>query len=1523
MSSSIRTSLRAFLGLLLGFVISSSALHAQLDPRLQATKTDFLNLYQQSTNLKPKPEIVTVFDFSGSMGNIMFHPMYVNLDRADTNASNNPSFVLSGSAGSRIVTAKLPGSVVGTLTSTTLIKPNGTQVLETDAATVTRINGIVLYGDTFGAADVRNWVRAASHVRFTYTDSGVLRTVDIPIPWKITDKNSTGNPLTSVTLTDQFIKTNPDGTTTTYGSNLPMEMDLCWSLDGGRNVMSSSSTGTSAGGTATQTGTKVAFQGGPYLFGGPLYVDWLFKGKYTVGSYAGQYIVFDAATANLAGGQGTNISWGQGYGKLIPTTGIKPLLVPNFNVDGSYAGTESLQYANVNVVPGFTRAQAVKRAAISSWIQNQADVLWAFRFLDPSSEGSPSGTTIDNNSAKTWNVAAGVPTTTQSGMDSAWALLNNTSGQGIVSTTGNSVMGMKRLASLTVGNSTPLTYATANALAQFNDPNNVFSTVETGDFAPTTCMNHFLIVFTDGNDNNNSGTNNPNGTTPFIKNIGTANAAVDALGGNRKIIGPPATSIDRNSIYWNIMTYTGAAAHLADSSINGTAGILGTDYLAVTQKAANTSGNPSIFLPFAIKNRGGVDFGTYGHRITTMTMGVSLGGYYNDPIPPATGGVAVSPKRSLFLAAAVGDQDIKTGLLSGFHSFNPDVDWIPNPSDLGSFPVFGMRAPGAIYYFDATNPELLAKDLNYALRAAKGSPNTNSTTNPNIPFIGASFGKQIYLAKFIPPSNGEVLWNGDLLMFATNEVANQTVILDRLGNPATVFDSTTAQWSAQAVLANTTSYPWTGRKLYTRIPGTAGLPENGLSNFTYTGTPFTDATKGLRNFVGVDPNTHLTSLNDAQKQTVIQLVMGAKLNDLGDGPAIPTENRASIMGDIVNSSPAAIEYNFSQVSGSLSSTLTNAGTRFRLILTGTNQGWLHAFGEVSMINGDTDPVTNTTYTGPTKGKVEELWAFLPSDFLANLDYLKASNNIHRFMVDGAPTIYHLDLPPTTGGSGNGVVDSTERAMVIVGLGKGGRSYYALDIHIPTVPTLKWSLVPDEAAFFPASRIVTGGPSLATVQGVLQTMGFSTSIPALGRVLFNGRLRDAVFFGGGYSTIDVEHNYPIYPPPPSPPVQSTPLGRSVLAVDVYTGEILAAVDLSAKVSSPIAAGLVPFEFSLNSGMAQRAYFMDFTGGLWCWGSKETSIGAPFDKYRMDTSDLAYWTTDSGSGGLSRTQSNTTNTNAGIRKVAQDGSGSGALYSTLPAPFRVGYFPGVGKAAGSPPPVAVGVAMISGDRNDPLDYKYSSVLPAGMDHRLTVVFDRQDSRAWSLDTAAGIDTGILDTNLVDFTLQNSPTATSISPSNVNYYLAPTPASGTKFGYKVNLPLPVPVLPDLLAIPKGVNTPMVVAGSLFYSYFTPTAADHCKGGDGTTLSKLICDVINPIVNDPRTDVTCKSGLSATWSGIASNYSAYGTRGTLQGGAIPIPEPPGGFPAGASKTTLSLKTITGKQQERFPKVRVWRTVR
>jgi len=1427
----------------------------------------------------------------------------------------SPAFVYVGTLKGNTKSTSTGASTGGSSSMGWLIKPDGTPVTQADADGVDTSSGLRGANVATGSTDVRNWIRAASHVRF----KNGTRTIDIPIPWKVMDRASTGNPLSSRTIQDKLVKSKTDAygttTTTTYGSGLQMELDLTYKIEGqDRGVFASSGYTSGFGGqnpNGTTLGTGAVTTAWLYsVVYKPSYISWLFNGKYqstdstkpnytTDSSLVGKYIVFDAASTTNVAGQ-TNVSWGQGFG---PTGTWGNIVVPRYNYDGSYRDTTTVE-ASKYKIPALTRVQAAKSAAIQTWIGHQSDVFWAFRFLDPSNEASGGDATdIDNDTSKTIN-ASDATTTHVNGNDSGWKVLNNTEAEGITSTSGNSVKGMQRIAAAFARGGTPLTYAMARGLAQFGDPTSVFNSVVGSDVSQ--CVNHYLLLFTDGVDNNSTSTNNPNSSTPYIQGSG-ASATLNALEGNKSIIGDK-TQVDRYGSSWNMFTFAGIGAHLSDPTL-GTK-TLGVDYLAALDPGTSpSSGSPSSFLPYAIYKRNGIryqadDQDKSGHRITTMTVGVSLGGQYTD---------ATSPKRSLFLAAVVGDPITQNGLITDFHSFNgwdqpqgeaidPNNDWIPDPQDVASYPAAGKRKPGAVFFFDATDPDKLTTSLEYAFRIAIGAKANSATANPNLPFVGASYGKQVYMGNFQPPTIANAIWSGDLFMYGTKELGGKTVLIDKVGNQATVLDSSTAQWTASDALLHARN--WDARKLYTRIPGGTALQE-----FKDSDTTYTDNTTGLKNFVA----KALTPGSDAQKN-VIRFLMGG---DVAKGPydasnrPLSTAIRSNIMGDIINSAPAALEYKWEDVKNDLTPRLSalSGGNRFRIILVGTNQGWLHAFGEVSKVT--------KLLTGPNAGQeiveavVDELWSFMPTELLANLDYLYPAGNIHRFAVDGTPTIYHLDLPNTSRVT-NGVMDRTgdERAIAIIGLRKGGRSYYALDIKNPFVPAYKWSLVPDEADSYDGTKVIsgTGAPSLDTVKTIVKNMGFSTCTPGIGRVLMNNIPRDAVFIGGGASSDAIDHNFPVYPPPSAD--QSTKLGRSILALDVNTGKVLAAQDLTAATIGgssvgPIAAGMIPFEFVLNSGMAQRAYFLDYKGGLWAWGSKAVATAAPYTNYRIDTSELSTWS---------------------VRKVYQDSNlptALGARYTTLPAPFRVGTFTGKVKS-GMSNPAAVGIAMVSGDRNNPLDEKYEDDMmkPAPIKHRLTVVFDRQDSRAWSLDTESGPDTGIVDTDLSDFT-ENKVSETpanycstaiwqDITPScSSTYYLK----AGTtpKFGYYVNFPKMSGGFAS-----KGINPPMVVAGSLFYTYFTPTKVDPCKGGAGVSDSFMITDVLNPIVEDTRTGIAPLSGKTDRWAGVASDFIALGTRGVLQGGVVQAKNPQ----AGASVTTPEIHSTLGKSTQQYPKPRVWRTV-
>lgn len=1443
----------------------SAPLSAQLDPRLQKDKTDFLDLYQQTNTQTLKPEIATVFDFSGSMNRLMFHKLFPN-NWADEDTTNNNSkytdiCVVINSTGSAISSVRFgtgAGSTsltisgrtytiggapvqVGGVWTNTLIKPDGTPVVANDvnaapatdptpAAAYSQANLPAAYtpGSSTASKDARNWVRAASHVRLQCTYGGVTRNVDFPLNWAALPTKgwrnaggSVGTPLAdgsspysvSSILPRETVK---DPVTGTY-----YDLDSTYLGAQTNDVMlryvSNYQTANIGNASASNIGLYRT-----------RYIEWIFWG--TDGN--GHYCIPDAISTSLSA------------------------------IDPASVGTATLTYTSSpkqafsNGLPNRNRVQAVKEAAIRTWLTYQKQVYWAFRSLaytgSTPSQATNTPTTIP------------VPTNNSTSGDETWYLLN-----------GDTDNGVRRISKLIPNGGTPLTQSHASVYAQLQNVN-PFARVEIApDDKPQDCMKHFMILFTDGAPNESPMPSEDTSSTPFpfpyVNGAAAGNAAVKANLGD----------LDSGYSYYNSPTLAGVAAHGGDKNI----GVI-VDPLTVTYPS---SGSISSFAPFWIKSRGSgsnaLTF-TYPHPIQTMTVGVSLGVNWsgtpaqpialNDPPIPINTDTG-SAKYRLLATATFGDPATKNWDMATVKPFA-----LTDPTNPSS-----AKDPNSVYFFDGSDPQTLVDNLDAAFRAAVALTGNNATSKPTVPFVGLGLASEIYLGTFQIPENGGPVWSGDLQMFPTRQENGQTVILDKSGAVATVVNDTTAMWTAADALY---SRGWANRKVYTRLPATTSVPNPPLVPFAYRpSSGSTAAFDAIKAYIG--PST----LSDDSKNQIIEFLLGADTTST----ATPLPSRVAhpqpqsdvlgIMGDVIDSAPAAVEYTLTdaikgQLPTALATAAGNAGARFRVIFVGTNLGMLHAFGEVSWPDSTVDP----TKPPLTRGVVDELWAFVPTDLLAHLDYIM-SINPHRFMVDGSPYVYHLDIAPAGVMLGNGTVDSTETARVIFGLRKGGRSYYALDIHDPFTPAMSWALSPDEVTANPGildGRVEASDP--AGAKTLVQNMGFSSSNLAVGRVAYGSpavHLRDALFLGGGFSTTDIDTAFGT----------GTKLGRSAVAVDAASGNILMAWDflndnaLKATAGSmgPVGAGLVPFEYFLNSGLVQRAYFSDFTGNLWALGSGKTTVASDGSSYRRDSSNLDQWTQDGAVGSA-----------LALRKVFAGGTND--YITTLPSPFLTGNVP---TSAGAIP---VGIAMTTGNRDNPLDSNYTATT-SPTQHETMVLFDNQEETLGSTpitpsdlyvvpDSAAGV------------------TPPEVTPGNALFYLA-----NGKRGYTVQFPAKSGGF-----ISKGINEPLVLGGALFFSYFTPTSSDPCTGGNGITSSNRICDVLYPTYQGNSTTVDnsytgpCVGGHMFAWSGVATNFSARSTVSVNQAGVVSTG---GTGQPGASQTQI--RTIFGQVRDRLPRPRTWRTVR
>ncbi|HFN5130717.1 TPA: pilus assembly protein [Pseudomonas aeruginosa] len=283
-------------------------------------------------------------------------------------------------------------------------------------------------------------------------------------------------------------------------------------------------------------------------------------------------------------------------------------------------------------------------------------------------------------------------------------------------------------------------------------------------------------------------------------------------------------------------------------------------------------------------------------------------------------------------------------------------------------------------------------------------------------------------------------WAGDLTRYSLTTQDKATV--------------QTKLWSAQSIL-DAMPNGGAGRKIMMAGSGTSGLKE-----FTW-GSLSADQQRQLNR----DPDRN--DVADTKGQDRVAFLRGDRSKENSDN----FRTRNSILGDIINSSPATVgkaqylTYLAQPIepSGNYSTFAEAQKTRAPRVYVGANDGMLHGF--------DTDG--------------NETFAFIPSAVFEKLHKLTArgyQGGAHQFYVDGSPVVADAFF----GGAWHTVLIGSLRA--------GGKGLFALDVTDPANIKLLWEIGVDQE------------PDL----------GYSFPKPTVAR-LHNGKW--AVVTGNGYSSLN--------------------------------------------------------------------------------------------------------------------------------------------------------------------------------------------------------------------------------------------------------------------------------------------------------------------------------------------------------------------------------------------------------------------
>ena len=475
------------------------------------------------------------------------------------------------------------------------------------------------------------------------------------------------------------------------------------------------------------------------------------------------------------------------------------------------------------------------------------------------------------------------------------------------------------------------------------------------------------------------------------------------------------------------------------------------------------------------------------------------------------------------------------------------------------------------YYF-GSSPATMKSSLTAAFNKISSElSEANSTTyamaSPNVVTGSAS-----YSASYDPST-----WTGSLIS-ATNSY-------DTSGNP-----TPTPQWNARDLLEAKTS-PASTRKIITYCDS-ATTP----AGIAFTATAMAACpTTGRLYYPSFASITGTTSTSSTAAADYLAYLRGDRTNELSATVTATNRiyrKRSYLLGDFVGSKTNAVgapsmPYYEKYNAGYTDFKRTYAG-RKTVVYAGSNDGMLHAF------DGTMPGTTNASTTATCSTCGQELFGFIPS-FVYGTSSTAATSGLasfgsptrsHYYLVDATPVNIDVDVSKvcssdtstTTAVCSKVSATPDWRTLLIGGLGKGGKGYYAMDITNPGTPETTSSGVTTSATYGDwtsetslAAKVLWEFPKTGDTTTIAR-MGYSFGEPS---VMKTAKYGWVVIFTSGYNNSD---------------------GKGYLyVVNPKTGALLEKMQTPTSSNGLAQASAYVADFADNT--ADAVYAADLDGQLW--------------------------------------------------------------------------------------------------------------------------------------------------------------------------------------------------------------------------------------------------------------------------------------------------------------------------------------
>lgn len=564
-------------------------------------------------------------------------------------------------------------------------------------------------------------------------------------------------------------------------------------------------------------------------------------------------------------------------------------------------------------------------------------------------------------------------------------------------------------------------------------------------------------------------------------------------------------------------------------------------------------------------------------HMTTFTMGLGL-----------TGTVTYSPTYQIDSKETVVTWPAVNGQVTGRLDFQDirlgTANWPIPVSDSATAldDLWHAAVNGRGQYFSAGDPDSVINGLTSALSgiSARVASAAAAATSNLEPVAGDNFA---YTAKYVTQK-----WTGELEAREI-DLASGTVGTTPIWQAGTKLAALTAnacdnrniKLFRSGATNNLVDFKWNTYNCVSGLPaGVAITTLNSVeqAHFASTGTDTLSLTTDEIGLLSQFPNMSATQKSDASGAHLVNYLRGQRgkegfssgppaTNTAGDADKL-YRSRDAVLGDIISAQPVFVRSPFAEYTGATDPGYSifkeNQAGRTPMVYVAANDGMLHAFYAGSSVSD-------------TNGGVEA-WAFIPTMVLPNLYKLASENyaNQHVFTVDGTPTASDVFDRAASADCASGTPASPEncwKTILVSGLNKGGKGYYALDISDPANPKGLWEFKNSSSCI--SVNATTKAPTTTAYSDC--HLGYSYNNPLVAK-LSDGRW--AVFVASGYNNDD---------------------GIGYLYVlDAMTGQILYRIDTGAgNASTP--SGLNHLngwvENSLFDNTVKRIYGVDLLGNIW--------------------------------------------------------------------------------------------------------------------------------------------------------------------------------------------------------------------------------------------------------------------------------------------------------------------------------------